>query len=171
MFLDNIKKFLSSLALKVFLFRCLTKALLHCPIFSAAATCLAMLENVALQVGEVGCYTRSRQLAVFLALFSYPELLRRNEKREVCALALAVKLREKLLEGWCTVQWCCQLLQSVAKSIAEFYFVQCFAQQQNKIARQPMLPVTLCNSPVTCLATAMRDKLLRKLCSVAGLCA
>ena len=36
------------------------------------------------------------------------------------------------------MQWCCQLLHSVAKSRAEFYFVQRFAQQKKK-ARQPML--------------------------------
>ena len=36
------------------------------------------------------------------------------------------------------MQWCCQLLQSVAKNRAEFIFVQRFAQQK-KIARQPML--------------------------------
>ena len=29
------------------------------------------------------------------------------------------------------MQWCCQLLQSIAKSRAEFYFVQCLAQQKN----------------------------------------
>ena len=62
----------------------------------------------------------------------------RNEKQEVCACAhakAAVKLRDNLLEGWYTVRWCCQLLQSFAKRRTEFYFVQLFAQQ--KIARQP----------------------------------
>ena len=38
--------------------RCTVKALLCCAIFSAA--CLAMLEHVALQVAEVGCYTTMR---------------------------------------------------------------------------------------------------------------
>ena len=60
-----------------------------------------------------------------------------------------LKLQDKLLEGWYTVQWRCQLLQSVAKSRAEFYF--------------ETTHVTMCNSPATCLATALRDKLLRKL--------
>ena len=84
------------------------KALLHCAILSA--TCLAMLENVALQVAEVGCYTttRSQRLAIFLAglgwawgELQYQELLG-TIKREVCACVLvqtAVKLRENLLEG------------------------------------------------------------------------
>ena len=62
------------------------------------------------------------------------------------------------------MQWCCQLLQSVAKSRAEFYFVQRLAQQKNCETTH----VTLCNSPATCLATALRDKLLRKLHSVTG---
>ena len=75
-----------------------------------------------------------------------------------------VKLRDKLLEGLYTVQWCCQLLQSVAKSRAEFYFVQRFAQQKNCETNH----VTLCNSPATCLAMVLRDKLLRKLRSVTG---
>ena len=90
----------------------------------------------------------------------------RNEKQEVCACALvknAVKLRDKLLEEWYTaVQWCCQLLQSVAQSRAEFYLVQRFAQQTK------LRVYTLCNSPGTCLATALQDKLLRKLHSVTG---
>ena len=30
------------------------------------------------------------------------------------------------------MQWCCQLLHSVAKSRAEFYFVQRFAQQKKR---------------------------------------
>ena len=61
------------------------------------------------------------------------------------------------------MQWCCpQFLQFVAKSRAEFYIVQHFAQQQKLQATH----VTLCNSPATCVATALRDKLLRKLCSV-----
>ena len=84
----------------------------------------------------------------------------------VCACArvkTAVKLRDKLLEGWYTVQWCCQLLQSVAKSRAEFYFVQRFAQQKklrdnpsytvqfssnlsrNAIARQVAEKIAQCN--------------------------
>ena len=62
------------------------------------------------------------------------------------------------------MQWCCQLVQSVAKSRAEFYFVQRSAQQKNCETTH----VTLCNSPATCLATALRDKLLRKLHSVTG---
>ena len=62
------------------------------------------------------------------------------------------------------MQWCCQLLQSVAKSRAEFYFVQRFAQQKNCEANH----VTLFNSPATCLAIALQDKLLRKLRSVTG---
>ena len=60
------------------------------------------------------------------------------------------------------MQWCCQLLQSVAKSRAEFYFVQRFAQQKNCETTH----VTLSNYPATCLVMALRDKLLRKLHSV-----
>ena len=91
----------------------------------------------------------------------------RNEKQELCTCAIvktAVKLRDKLLEGCHTVLLCCQLLQSVAKSTAEFYFVQRFAQQKNCETTH----VTLCDSPATCLATALRDKLLTKLHSVTG---
>ena len=62
------------------------------------------------------------------------------------------------------MQWYCQLLQSVAKSRAEFYFVQCFEQQ--KICETTH--VTLCKYPATCLTTALRDRLLRKLHSVTG---
>ena len=124
--------------------------MLHCAIF--LGTCLAMLINVALQVAEVGCYTTtwSQQLAIFLARWSwswgeleYPELLgTKNDKcahARICALVISdVKLWEKLLEGWYTVQWCCQLLQSVAvKSRAELFFVQRLAQQQ-KIAIHPI---------------------------------
>ena len=61
----------------------------------------------------------------------------RNEKRELCACAVvetAVKLREKLLT-------CCNPLR--AKSRAEFYFVQRFAQQPNCETTH----ITLCNSP------------------------
>ena len=61
------------------------------------------------------------------------------------------------------MQWCCQLLQSVAKSRAEFYFVQRFAQQKrlrdnpcytvqfssnlsrNGIARQVAEKIAQCN--------------------------
>ena len=62
------------------------------------------------------------------------------------------------------MQWLCQLLQSVAKSRAEFYFVQRFAQQKNCETTH----VTLCNSPANFLAVPLRDKLLRKLHSVTG---
>ena len=100
----------------------------------------------------------------------------RNEKQEVCACALviiAVKLRNKLLEGWYTVQWCCQLLQSVAKSRAEFYFVQRFAQQKklrdnpcytvqfssnlsrNGIARQAAEKIAQCNRALTLETSAL----------------
>ena len=77
----------------------------------------------------------------------------------------AVKLRGKLLGGDTLCNGInCQLLQSVAKSRAEFYFVQRFAQQKNcKITH-----VILCNSPATCLATTLRDKLLKNLHSVTG---
>ena len=138
------------------------KALLHCAIFSA--TCLALVENVALQVAEVWCWGPVTR-CIFLSNLS--RNAPRNEKQEVCACALvktAVKLRDKLLEGRYTVQWYCQLLQSVAKSRAEFYFVQRFAQQKNCETTH----VTLRNSPATCLATALRDKLLRKLHSGTG---
>ena len=138
------------------------KALLHCAFFSA--TCLAMVEKVALQAAEVWCWGPVT-LCNFLSNLS--RNAPRNEKQEVCACALvktAVTLRDKLLEGWYTVQWCCQLLQSVAKSRAEFYFVQRFAQQKDCETTH----VTMCNSPATYLATALRDKLLRKLHSVTG---
>ena len=140
----------------------LVKALLYYAIFSA--TCLAMVENLAFQVAEIWCWGPVT-LCNFLSNLSRNAPL--NEKQEVCACALvktAVKLRDKLLEGWYTVQWCCQLLQSVAISRAEFCFVQRFAQQKNCDTTH----VTLCNSPATCLATALRDKLLRKLHSVTG---
>ena len=90
-----------------------------------------MVENLALHVAEVWCWGPVT-LCNFLSNLSCNAP--RNEKQEVCACALvepAVKLRDKFLEGWYTVQWCCQLLQSVAKSRAEFYFVQRFAQQKN----------------------------------------
>ena len=62
------------------------------------------------------------------------------------------------------MQWCRQLLQSVTKSRAELYFVQRFVKQNNCETAH----VTLCNSSATCLATALREKLLRKLHSVTG---
>ena len=140
------------------------KVLLHCAIFSAI--CLAMAENVALQVPDVWCWGPVT-LCNFLSNMS--RNAPRKEEHEVCACTLvktAVELRDKLLVGWYTVQWHCQLLQSVAKSRAEFYFVQRFAQQNNCETTH----VTLCNSPATCLATALRDKLrlLRKLHNVTG---
>ena len=138
------------------------KALLHCANFSA--TCLARVENLALQVAEIWCWGPVT-LRNFLSNLS--RNASRNEKQEVCACALvktAVKLRDKLLEGWYTVQWCCQLLQSVAKSRTEFYFVQRFAQQNNCETTH----VTLCNSPATCLSMPLQDKLLRKVHSVTG---
>ena len=105
------------------------KVLLHYAIFSA--TCLAMVENLVLQVAEVWCWGPVT-LCNFLSNLS--RNAPRNEKQELCACALVkttVKLRDKLLEEWYTVQWCCQLQQSVAKSRAEFYFVQRFVQQKN----------------------------------------
>ena len=44
----------------------------YCAIFSAA--CFAMLEKVALQAAEVGCYTttRSQQFAIFLTGYAWP---------------------------------------------------------------------------------------------------
>ena len=91
----------------------------------------------------------------------------RNEKQEAWAcvpVKTVVKLRDKLLEELYTVQWCCQLLQSIAKSRAEFHFVQRFAQQKHCETTH----VTLCNSPAICLATTLRDKLLKKMHSVTG---
>ena len=136
------------------------KAMLHCANFLSNLSRYAW--NIALQAAEVWCLGPAT-LCNFLSNLS--RNAPRNEKQEVCACALvktAVKLRDKLLEGWYTVQWCCQLLQFVAKSRTEFFFVQRFAQQKNCEATI----VTLCNSPATCLATALRDKLLRKLHSV-----
>ena len=75
---------------------CSLKALLHYAISSA--TCLAMVENVALQVAEVGC-RGPVTLCNFLGNLS--RNAPRNEKQEVCACALvktAIKLRDKLLE-------------------------------------------------------------------------
>ena len=89
-----------------------------------------------------------------------------NEKQEECTYVVvktAVKLRDKLLEWRYTVKWYYQLLQSVL-SIAPIYFVQRFAQQKHCETTH----VTLCNSPATCRAMALRDKLLRKLHSVTG---
>ena len=66
-----------------------------------SATCLAMLENVALQVAEVGCHstTRSQQLTIFLAWLGwawgeleYPELHSFIAKKEKCANAPLLKL-------------------------------------------------------------------------------
>ena len=138
------------------------KALLHCAIFSA--TCLAVVENLALQVAEVWCWGPVT-LCNFLSNLS--RNVPRNEKQKGCACALvktAIKLQDKLLEGWYTVQWCCQLLQSITKSRTEFHFVQRFAQQKNCKTTH----VTLCNSPATCLTMPLLDKFLRKLHSVTG---
>ena len=96
------------------------KVLLHCAILSAIL--LAMVENLALQVAVVWCWG---PVTLCNFLINLSRNAPRNEKQEVCACVFvktAVKLRDKLLEGWYTVQWCCQLLQSVAKSRAEFYF-------------------------------------------------
>ena len=112
------------------------------------------LVSQSLKVAEIWCWGPVT-LCNFLSNLS--RNAPRNEKQEVCACAL-VKTAVKL-EGWYTVQWCCQLLQSVAKSRTEFYFVQRFAQQ--KIARQPML--TLSNSPATCLAMALRRQVAEKI--------
>ena len=122
-----------------------------------------MVENLPLQVAEVWCWGPVT-LCNFLSNLSCNAP--RNEKQEACACArvkTAVKLRDKLLEGWYTVQWCCQLPQSVAKSRAEFYFVQRFAQQKklrdnpsytvqfssnlsrNAIARQVAEKIAQCN--------------------------
>ena len=57
-------------------------------------------------------------------------------------------MREKLLVGRYTVQWRCQLLQTVVQSRAEFYMVQRFTQQQ-KIARQPMLHCAIIRQSVS----------------------
>ena len=117
-----------------------------------------MVEKVALQVAEVWCWGPVTLCNFLSNLFHNAPW---NEK-QVCECTLvktAVKLRDKLLEGWYAVQWCCQLLQSIAKSRAEFYFVQGFAQHKNCETTH----VTQCNSPAACLATALWDKLLRKL--------
>ena len=139
------------------------RILLHCAIFSATCPYLAMVENLALQFAEVWCWGPVT-LCNFLSKLS--RNAPRNKKQEVCACALvktAVKMRDKLLEGWYIVQWCCQLLQYVAKSRAEFYWVQCFTQQKklqynpcytvqfssnlsrNGIARQVAEKITQCN--------------------------
>ena len=103
-----------------------------------------MLGNVALKVaGEIGCYTttRSQQLAIFLAGLAtgwvWGELeytwSSSEQKRGVYTCPLVettLKLKEKLLEGWYTMKWCYQLLQSVEYWELELYFVQRFAQQQ-----------------------------------------
>ena len=107
-------------------------------------TCLAMLENVALQVAETCCWENFelcyRAFNTHNAIYSLSSLDVVYTSYRIAALKIRGQrtLQEKLLEGWYTVQWCCQLLQSLAKSRAGFYFVQRFAQQQ-KIARQPIL--------------------------------
>ena len=63
-----------------------------------------MVENVALQVVEIWCWGPVT-LSNFLSNLSRNDP--RNEKQEVCACALvepAVKWRDKLLEGWYSVQ-------------------------------------------------------------------
>ena len=60
------------------------KAVLHCAIFSA--TCLAMLEYIALQVPEVWCHGPVTLRNFLSSLFRNAS---RNEKREVCACPLA----------------------------------------------------------------------------------
>ena len=62
------------------------------------------------------------------------------------------------------MHWCCELLKSVAKSKVEFYFVQTLHTTQ-KLRDNPCYTVQISGN---FLATASRDKLLRKLRSVTG---
>ena len=109
------------------------KALLHCAIFSA--TCLARVENVALQVAEIWCWGPVT-LCNFLSNLSRNAL--RNEKREMCACTLvktAVKLRDKLLEGdtLCnSIVNCCNPLRKV-----ELSSTSCNAPRNKKLRDNP----------------------------------
>ena len=88
------------------------------------------------------------------------------------------------------MQWCCQLLQSVAKSRAEFYFVQRFAQQKklrdnpcytvqfssnlsrNGIARQVSEKIAQCNRALSeiDMVSSNFDCMGRKLHAIAKVC-
>ena len=126
-----------------------------------------MLTNVALQVAVVGCYTttRSQQLAIFLAGFSYPELLgTKSVRMRPCQYCeKSCRKGDTLCNG---VANCCNPLQ---KSRAEFYFVQRFAQQQKNYG---IIHVTQCNSLTTLRHEVTEElhcvTLLRKLRSVTG---
>ena len=74
-------------------------------------------------------------------LNSYPELLRAiSENAHALTANMTRKLHQKLLEGWNTVQWRWKLLQCVAKSRLEFYFVQ-RSVQQKKLRDEPCYTV------------------------------
>ena len=115
-------------------------ALLHCAIFPATCNTFGR--------GKLGARFKMAKWEIAHALVeSVPQ-----------------KLRGKLLEGWYTVQWHCKLLQCVAKSRPELYFMQRCAQQKtlrdnpcytvqsssnlfrNGVARQVAEKIAQCNS-------------------------
>ena len=103
------------------------------------------------------------------ALHNFLSNAPRNEKQEVCAYAkvkTAVKLRKTLQEGWYTVLWCCRSCCNALRKV-KLSSTSCNALRNKRIARQPMLNCG-CKSPATFLATALRNKLLRKLRSITG---
>ena len=137
--------------------------LLHCAIFSA--TCLATplqwklpkkiiaLSHCAIfssnlqhfELRKAGTRSTSCASCSFCSLAailnSYPELLRAiSENAHALTANVTRKLQQKLLEGWNTVQWRWKLLQCVAKSRLEFYFVQ-RSVQQKKLRDDPCYTV------------------------------
>ena len=83
-----------------------------------------------------------QQLATFWAEVSWEPESRWRISENAHALTANVtrKLQQKLLEGWNTVQWRWKLLQCVAKSRLEFYFVQ-RSVQQKKLRDDPCYTV------------------------------
>ena len=127
--------------------------------------------------------------AVFSATCLAVLLGTKNKCAHAALVKTVVKLRDKLMERWYTVQWCCQLLQSVAKSRAEFYFVQRFAQQKNcetthvtlqfssnlsrnGIARQVSEKIAQCNRALSeiDMVSSNFDCMGRKLHAIAKVC-
>ena len=96
----------------------------------------------------LGTLLKSRYTAQFSQ-----QLVSRNEKYN----GTTVRLQESCCRG----DALCSCCNPLPKSRAEFYFAQ---QNDYETAH-----VTLCNSLAACLATALEDKLLRKLRSVTGL--
>ena len=133
-----------------------TKALLDCVIFSVGF--FLIFENVALLRSCVHYNPISAACNIFdrvrLALRSTLFMRKRNCRK------IARKVAERVIH--CAVVFSVDTIRF--ESRAKFYSLQRFAQQQKREDNH----VTLCNSPATCLVTALRDKLLRKLRSVTG---